>query len=103
MDALVEAHGLPAGALGFEEGAGEPGSNVRIVPVPALVPRCETDVEPAEPGWAVVHGDGHRQRQLLHSRGEAVRLMSRLALCEHSVLPLRVVDPLGHPTGDRLA
>ncbi len=103
MDAVVEAHGLRAGSQSFEAGVGEPGSNVRIVPVPALVPRCETDAEEAEPGWAVVHGDGHRQGQLLHSRGEAVRLMSRLALCERSVLPLRVVDPRGHPTGDRLA
>ena len=103
MDASVEMHGTTAVGLRFEDGVGEPGSNVRIVPVPPLVPRCETDAEAAEPGWAVVHGDGHRQGQLLHSRGEAVRLMSRLALCERSVLPLRVVDPRGHPTGDRLA
>jgi hypothetical protein len=52
--------------------------------------------------WLVVDGAGARAGET-PSRGEAVRLMSRLALRSRSVLPLTVVDPDGHPTGDRLA
>ncbi len=76
----------------------EPPSNVRIVGAPAA--RAARRAEP--PDWVVVDANGCRQGGS-GSRGGAVRLMSRLASRAHEVLPLQVVDPYGHLTGDRLA
>ena len=76
----------------------EPPSNVRIVGAPAA--RAARRAEP--PDWVVVDANGCRQGGS-GSRGGAVRLMSRLASRAHEVLPLQVVDPNGHLTGDRLA
>jgi len=52
-------------------------------------------------GWQVVDHIGRRHGQV-PSRRQAIQEMSRLALCDDVSLPLRILDPSGRPTGDRL-
>ncbi len=85
----------------------DPHSNLRVVdagtagPPPSGATRSRAP-RTDEPGWSVVDTNGDLRGQA-HDRAGAVRLMSRLALKAHGELPLRVTDPQGQPTGDRLA
>jgi hypothetical protein len=76
----------------------EPPSHVRLIAAPDAVLAGRSEAR----DWLVVDSKGRRQGGS-GSRGGAVRLMSRLALRAQGELPLTVVDPGGHPTGDRLA
>jgi hypothetical protein len=93
---------MTRGRVHFTEDLQEPHSNLCLVQDwVALADRTEA-AEAQGQRWAVLDGSGHRQGGT-SSRAEAVRLMSRLALRRHSVLPLTVVDSEGRPTGDQLA
>ncbi len=80
----------------------EPHSNLRLVDDWVCVVEQAPAGDGAAAAWTVLDASGSRQG-LTGSRAEAVRLMSRLALRERSVLPLKVIDGEGRPTGDRLA
>jgi hypothetical protein len=92
----MTAH-LPAVTSGLAQ-LPEPPSHVRIVGAPAALAAGRAE----SPDWVVVDANGCQQGGS-GSRGGAVRLMSRLASRAHEALPLQVVDPYGHLTGDRLA
>jgi hypothetical protein len=86
----------------FNEEVQEPHSNLCLVDDWVAIANRAEAAEATSERWAVLDGAGQKQGGT-RSRAEAVRLMSRLALREHSVLPLRVVDREGRPTGDQLA
>jgi hypothetical protein len=86
----------------FTDDVQEPHSNLCLVDDWVAIANRAEAAEGTGQRWAVLDGSGHRQGGT-QSRAEAVRLMSRLALRKHSVLPLTVVDSEGRPTGDQLA